>query len=60
MPALPPCAAELQRARAQARKGEVLVRVSAASVNPADYHLQSGRLRPFIPALLPLHAWSVQ
>lgn len=34
-------------------KGEVLVRVRAASVNPADYHLQSGRLRPFVPARLP-------
>lgn len=34
-------------------KGEVLVKVRAASVNPADYHLQSGRLRPFLPARLP-------
>jgi NADPH:quinone reductase-like Zn-dependent oxidoreductase len=33
--------------------GEVLIRVAAAGVNPADWALRSGRLRPFVRLKLP-------
>eukprot|EP00246_Nothoceros_aenigmaticus_P018006 TRINITY_DN9238_c0_g1_i1.p1 TRINITY_DN9238_c0_g1~~TRINITY_DN9238_c0_g1_i1.p1 ORF type:complete len:329 (-),score=50.29 TRINITY_DN9238_c0_g1_i1:336-1322(-) len=35
------------------RKGEVLVKVEAVSVNPVDWKIQSGYLRPFCPAKFP-------
>jgi NADPH:quinone reductase-like Zn-dependent oxidoreductase len=30
-------------------KNEVLVKVEAASINPADWKIQKGMLRPFLP-----------
>lgn len=35
------------------RKGEVLVKIEAASVNPVDWKVQSGSLRPIFPSKLP-------
>eukprot|EP00249_Psilotum_nudum_P017726 c26459_g1_i2 orf=511-1503(-) len=35
------------------KKGEVLVKVEAASVNPVDWKIQSGILRPFMPSKFP-------
>uniref|UniRef100_A0A453BTR4 Alcohol dehydrogenase-like N-terminal domain-containing protein n=1 Tax=Aegilops tauschii subsp. strangulata TaxID=200361 RepID=A0A453BTR4_AEGTS len=31
------------------KKGEVLIKVEAASINPADCRIQKGLLRPFVP-----------
>uniref|UniRef100_A0A8R7PFI7 Alcohol dehydrogenase-like N-terminal domain-containing protein n=1 Tax=Triticum urartu TaxID=4572 RepID=A0A8R7PFI7_TRIUA len=31
------------------KKDEVLIKVEAASINPADWKIQKGLLRPFIP-----------
>src|SRR3712207_6889564 len=33
--------------------GEVLIRVAAAGVNPADWALRGGTLRPFVRLMLP-------
>lgn len=35
------------------RKGEVLVKVEAASVNPIDWKIQTGGYRPILPRKLP-------
>ncbi|KAJ7298120.1 hypothetical protein O6H91_Y016100 [Diphasiastrum complanatum] len=35
------------------KKDEVLVKIGAASVNPADWKIQSGILRPFLPPKFP-------
>lgn len=35
------------------KKGEVLIKLEAASVNPVDWKVQSGILRPFLPAKFP-------
>ncbi|KAJ7531817.1 hypothetical protein O6H91_14G060200 [Diphasiastrum complanatum] len=35
------------------KKDEVLVKIGAASVNPVDWKIQSGILRPFLPAKFP-------
>ncbi|MCO5556674.1 hypothetical protein L7F22_010225 [Adiantum nelumboides] len=35
------------------KKGEVLVKLEAASVNPVDWKIQSGILRPFLPPKFP-------
>ena len=31
------------------KKDEVLIRIEAASINPADWNIQKGLLRPFVP-----------
>lgn len=31
------------------KKDEVLIKVEAASINPADCNIQKGLLRPFVP-----------
>ena len=33
--------------------GSILVKIKAASVNPGDWKLQSGILRPFVPPKFP-------
>jgi NADPH:quinone reductase-like Zn-dependent oxidoreductase len=35
------------------RAGEVLVRVTASSVNPFDFNIRSGSLKDFIPLSFP-------
>nr|CAD1836550.1 unnamed protein product [Ananas comosus var. bracteatus] len=35
------------------KKGEVLIKVEAASINPADWKIQKGFLRPFLPSKFP-------
>lgn len=35
------------------KKGEVLVRVEAVGINPIDYKIQGGMLRPFVPKRFP-------
>lgn len=35
------------------KKGEVLIKLEAASVNPVDWKIQSGVLRPFLPSKFP-------
>ncbi|CAL9203591.1 unnamed protein product, partial [Musa hybrid cultivar] len=35
------------------KKDEVLLRVEAASMNPADWKIQKGMMRPFLPSKLP-------
>ena len=44
---------ELEVARPEPEPGEVLIRVAAAGVNPADWALRGGRLRPFVRLGLP-------
>jgi NADPH:quinone reductase-like Zn-dependent oxidoreductase len=44
---------ELEVARPAPRLGEVLLKVAAAGVNPADWALRGGRLRPFVRLKLP-------
>jgi len=36
-----------------ARKNELLLKLEAASINPLDWKLQKGMLRPFLPRKLP-------
>jgi chloroplastic oxoene reductase len=36
------------------KKGEVLLRVEAASINPIDWKIQKGMFRPFLPSKFPL------
>ncbi|WP_247826651.1 NAD(P)-dependent alcohol dehydrogenase [Arthrobacter antioxidans] len=43
----------LERRRPAPAAGEVLIRVSAAGVNPADTHLRAGHLRRFLRLRLP-------
>jgi NADPH:quinone reductase-like Zn-dependent oxidoreductase len=31
------------------KKDEVLIKIEAASINPADWNIQKGLLRPFVP-----------
>ena len=35
------------------KAGEILVKIEAASVNPVDWKIQTGNLRPFLPSKLP-------
>lgn len=35
------------------KKGEILVKVEAASVNPVDWKMQGGVMRPMLPAKFP-------
>ncbi|KAH7836767.1 hypothetical protein Vadar_005433 [Vaccinium darrowii] len=35
------------------KKNEVLLKVEAASLNPLDYRMQKGKMRPFLPAKFP-------
>ncbi|KAL5201315.1 hypothetical protein ABZP36_035669 [Zizania latifolia] len=35
------------------KKGEVLIKMEAASVNPADWKIQKGMVRPFLPRKFP-------
>ena len=35
------------------KKGEVLVKVEAVGINPIDYKIQGGFLRPFVPKKFP-------
>ncbi|KAL8089105.1 hypothetical protein AgCh_038758 [Apium graveolens] len=35
------------------KKGEVLVKVEAVGINPIDYKIQGGMLRPFVPRKFP-------
>ncbi|XP_047048578.1 chloroplast envelope quinone oxidoreductase homolog isoform X1 [Lolium rigidum] len=35
------------------KKGEVLLKMEAASINPIDWKIQKGMLRPFLPAKFP-------
>src|ERR671917_1787720 len=44
---------ELEVARPAPRLGEVLLKVAAAGVNPADWALRGGKLRPFVRLTLP-------
>ncbi|CAL9066159.1 unnamed protein product [Musa banksii] len=49
-------AAALQHVEIQVpspKKDEVLLRVEAASMNPADWKIQKGMMRPFLPSKLP-------
>src|SRR3712207_3748386 len=43
----------LEVPRPEPGPGEVLIRVAAAGVNPADWALRGGRLRPFVRLMLP-------
>ncbi|KAK3133757.1 hypothetical protein QOZ80_6AG0540560 [Eleusine coracana subsp. coracana] len=36
------------------KKGEVLLKMEAASINPVDWKIQKGMLRPFLPRKFPL------
>ena len=36
-----------------AKKNELLLKLEAASINPLDWKLQKGMLRPFLPRKLP-------
>ena len=36
-----------------ARKNELLLKLEVASINPLDWKLQKGMLRPFLPRKLP-------
>src|ERR671917_2313730 len=49
---------ELEVARPAPRLGEVLLKVAAAGVNPADWALRGGRLRPFVRLKLPFEPGS--
>ena len=44
---------ELELPRPEPGAGEVLIRVAAAGVNPADWALRGGSLRPFVRLELP-------
>ncbi|KAM3258592.1 hypothetical protein ACQJBY_050385 [Aegilops geniculata] len=35
------------------KKGEVLLKMEAASINPIDWKIQKGMLRPFLPGKFP-------
>lgn len=36
-----------------AKKDEILIKVEAASINPFDWKVQKGLLRPFLPGKFP-------
>lgn len=36
-----------------AKKNELLLKLEAASINPVDWKVQKGMLRPFLPRKLP-------
>uniref|UniRef100_J3MYX7 Alcohol dehydrogenase-like N-terminal domain-containing protein n=1 Tax=Oryza brachyantha TaxID=4533 RepID=J3MYX7_ORYBR len=36
------------------KKGEVLIKMEAASINPIDWKIQSGMVRPFLPWRFPV------
>ena len=44
---------ELELPRPELAPGEILIKVAAAGVNPADWALRGGRLRPFVRLGLP-------
>src|SRR5215212_10615434 len=48
----------LEVSRPEPGPGEVLIRVAAAGVNPADWALRGGRLRPFVRLKLPFSSGS--
>lgn len=35
------------------KEGEVLIKLEAASINPVDWKIQKGMLRPFLPRKFP-------
>jgi chloroplastic oxoene reductase len=35
------------------KKGEVLLKLEAASINPIDWKIQKGMVRPFLPRKFP-------